>query len=128
MLGWLAVETQRAPDLHTLYGQRRAALGYYQQSFVEELEQAGRYMSDENLDRTSEACDRMIESYVAFCEEAKGDEIRAWKLVRKVHPLMHLVEDMQADRLNARYFSGWVDETLMGKVIGMVEDQDSRQG
>jgi hypothetical protein len=128
VLGWLAVETQRSPDIGLLLGKRRATLAYYQQSFIEALEESGRYLSDDNIERISLACDRLLETYVAFCEEAKAAQVRGWKLVRKVHPLIHLMEDMRADRLNCRFFSGWTDETLMGKVITMVQDQDSRKG
>ena len=127
-LGWLAKETQTAPDMHLQAGQRRAALAWKQSEFLTALDEAPRYLDDVSIQRIDTAGHDFLDIYVSLCEESSTAGDRRWKLLRKVHPLLHLLEDMcTGDRLNAKFFCGWSDETLMGKVIGMVEDHDSRQ-
>ena len=114
----------QAPDIGELAGKRRAALVWRQREFLQTIEHAPRYLDDDSIEKIKRAGNDYLERYVSYAK----DQSTAWKLVRKVHTLAHLLEDMATgDRLNCKFFSGWTDETLMGKVITMVEDQDPRQ-
>ena len=127
IVGWLGEECQRAPDVGELYGKRRASLAWYQREFAESMEQSPRYLNDHQIARITAAGTSFLQCYVSFAEECEATNVCRYKLLRKVHPMMHLLEDMGKDRLNCRFFAGWVDETLMGKVIKMCDAQDSRQ-
>ena len=126
MVGWLAKECLTSPDVHSAAGKRRLAIAYWQRELAESMEQAPRYLFGQFLDRVSRAGDEFLTLYVSFCLEFKAAEPPRWKALRKLHPFVHMMEDLALDRLNPRFFAGWTDESLMGKVVHMAYGQNMR--
>jgi hypothetical protein len=124
ILGWLCVESEKAADIGTMHGKRRYSLAWCQREISQVLEEAPRYMVEPYLSRFVLASKQFLDLYVSFCEEFK--DCHRWALLRKVHTFAHLVDDVQLDLLNPRYYSGWTDETLMCKVVQMGAGRDCR--
>ena len=100
---------------------------WWQREFCEALEQAPRYLYEPYMSRVVRAGERLLLTYRALGELAKGSTPPAWNILRKTHTFDHMLRDLQRDRLNPRFFSGWCDEGLMGKVVQMAGGQSFRQ-
>jgi hypothetical protein len=79
-----------------------------------------------NLERITKAAQCFSTLYTAFAEECLRLDQCRWHLLRKMHPFIHLFEDIAVDRLNPRHFSGWTDETFMHHVVSMAAGKDTR--
>ena len=78
------------------------------------------------MDKIQKAGGDFVDLYVSVSDKARENGVHRWKLLRKVHTFIHQLEDMLADRLNPRHYSGWTDESLMYRVVKMATDVDSR--
>ena len=123
ILGWLADECGKAPDASTERGKRIIAVTWWQHELVESFEQSPRYVVEPFMTRITTAADRFSTMYLSLVEEHKDTSPQVWKPLRKIHTFVHMIEDLQLDKLNPRLFGGWTDESLMGKVVRMVAGQ-----
>ncbi len=126
IVGWLADECIKTTDINTMHGKRRCALAWWQRELCEALEESPRYLIDPYLQRVLAAGHEYLTLYLAFTEEFRDSTPRVWKCLRKLHPLVHLFEDMELDKLNCRFYSGWTDESLMCRVVSMMKGQNPR--
>ena len=127
IVGWIEGECSRASDRNTPHGAHRHALAWSQLQLCLALERAPRYLvHQEDLDNIQKAGGDFVDLYVSLSEKARENGVNRWKLLRKVHTFIHQLEDMLADRLNPRHYSGWTDESLMNRVVKMATDVDSR--
>ena len=127
IVGWLAGQAERAPDVGAHHGGQRRALAWMQRELREALEAAPRYLvNPDDLRRITSAAYAFLDLYVGLAEAERARGSTKWNLLRKVHPFIHMIEDMNQDLHNPRFYSGWTDETLMNKVVKMASDSDSR--
>ena len=83
------------------------------------FEDASRYLQDCHVKRITTASVQFLDLYTSFCQESADAGVMEWHLLRKVHPYMHLVDDLAAERFNPRSYSGWTDEGFMHHVVAM---------
>ncbi len=112
-LGPAEKECSKAPDLNIEDGSLRRALAWAQLEMVLALEEAPRYLVEPHYSRVNRAGQLFKELYSALGERALASGRNRWRLQRKFHPFMHVLDDMKRDRVKCRFFSGWTDETLM---------------
>ena len=127
MVGWLSKQCLQAADKDTPHGKLRATIAWAQEELCFSIEQAPRYLVDDHArNRVVDAGHKFLDLYVSVSETFKDSGTKQWLLLRKAHPLIHMLEDLQCDLHNPRFFSGWTDETLMHKVVLMATGADPR--
>ena len=62
-----------------------------------------------------------MHSYVALAAEAVQNNALMWALRPKLHGLCHIILGAAADSRNPKYFSCFLDEDFLGKVIKVAE-------
>ena len=126
MVSWIEGQTKLAADRDTDHGTMRYGLAWSQLEVCKALEESPRYLEQRHLTRILQAMDTVAKLYVALHEAAAERGEKRWKLIRKIHPWMHLMQDMEKDMMNCRCYSCWTDESMMNLVVRMVRDQDNR--
>jgi hypothetical protein len=129
MVGWAAVEAGRAADVGTDRGTRRYGLAWAQQELCEALEEASRYLEEPFSSRVSSAGDHVKRLYMAFVEEAIADNLRHWKILRKIHrtpelPPLQLLDRRVLDEQGFTRGSVGFYFTILGRNSSMCEGGD----
>lgn len=58
-----------------------------------------------------------MNSYVALAAEALQNNELIWALRPKLHAMSHVILGVEADSRNPKYFSCFLDEDFLGKVV-----------
>ena len=105
IIGWLAEECARACDVHTPTGKCRLAVARSQLELCLAVEQAPRYLTNpDHLARIQTAGYNFLDLYTALAERCREADVPRWKLLRKTHLLIHLLEDAGRDLQNVSFF------------------------
>ena len=77
------------------------------------MEESPRYLRSQDVARIREAGFSFLDLYKALSMEAEADGKILYHRLRKIHPIIHMLDDLVEDGLNPRHYSGWTDETFM---------------
>ena len=81
-------------------------------AFYEILYATGRLLSDEELGRFKEVCERFGTNYQALREHSRVVELLHFKVTPKVHKMQHL--PLLSEVLNPRWVQNYCEESLVG--------------
>ena len=95
----------------------RAAFAWVQHDFVAALDEAPRFLEPHLLRRALHSGNSMIDLLNALSHDAMTRDLPRWNVVPKLHQLMHMLADMEADRVNPTSTHAFTDEVFMMHVI-----------
>ena len=81
-------------------------------AFYEILYATGRFLSDEELGRFKEVCERFGTNYQALREHSRVVKLLHFKVTPKVHKMQHL--PLLSEVLNPRWVQNYCEESLVG--------------
>ena len=85
---------------------------------------AGRWLSPAEHANVKEAGKIFMQAYCALAKRAARDQVRLYKVRPKLHLLHHLVR--QETRKNPHFFSAWMDEDGLKKLMKVLKLTDAR--
>ena len=114
-----------APFAHELackfLDQKRIAITQMLCEFYDIMNAQGMFLDADAKERLPKLGDRMCKLYALLSREALVARQKAWKMVPKVHLLLHLCIDQAPSVGNPRFFWVYADEDLVGSMIEVAE-------